>query len=128
MVNVDRFRNGDTKHVDTMNDDCNEKEQMLQTDYQPTLNFSAAKLSKSYKESKLNDTISDYLLCGILNELRILSADTKEKHDAEQNEAEWRYFAKCLDWFFFFVFILLFMLTSVCILVPSYLDHEKYAH
>ena len=80
------------------------------------------------QESKLNDTISDYLLCGILNELRTLTHETKEKREAERNEAEWRYFANLLDWFFFFMFVLLFMLTSVCILAPSYLDHEKYVH
>ena len=90
----------------------------------PTLNFSATKLSKAYKESKLNDTISEYLLCGILNELRILSSDAIEKGDAERNEKEWRCFAKFLDWVFFYLFIGVFFLTSLCILLPSYLEHE----
>ena len=52
----------------------------------------------------------------------------EDRRAAEQNEAEWRYFSKCLDWFFFMCFVFLFIGTSAGILVPAYLEHEKYDH
>lgn len=118
---------GDMKHQNITNDGNGEMEHMLSHPPYPKIN-PTARVPKEFKESKISDHISDYLLCGILKELRILTAEAKDRKEAEQNEAEWRYLSSCLDWLFFIMFVCLFAVTSVFILVPAYMEHTKYDH
>ena len=63
-------------------------------------------------------------LSDILLEVRLIKQfilHNKPTSEAKQLQEEWKFLAKVLDRFFFWVFFVTVMLTTLCILVPTYL-------
>ena len=79
--------------------------------------------SPKSSNSKDND-IAAAKLSEILNEIRLIRQSllyNQPTNEAEERQEEWRFLAKVLDRFFFWVFLVTVILTTICILVPTYL-------
>ena len=63
-------------------------------------------------------------LSDILHEVKLIKQfilHNKPTSEAEELQEDWKFLAKVLDRFFFWVFFVTVMLTTLCILVPTYL-------
>ena len=80
------------------------------------------------KEDEMKGTQQQHLLRQMFVEIKKLTARVAEKEMANELEGEWRYLSTKLDRCFFYFFVCLFMMTSVFILVPAYLQHEDLDH
>ena len=80
---------------------------------------------RSPKSSNTTDSdIAAAKLSEILNEIRLIRQSllyNQPTNEAEERQEEWRFLAKVLDRFFFWVFLVTVILTTICILVPTYL-------
>ena len=67
--------------------------------------------------SKLSDILLEVKL------IKQLIMHNKPTSEAEELQTEWKFLGKVLDRFFFWVFFVTVMLTTLCILVPVYLQN-----